>query len=211
MTYWIRTDDELQLCKAASGQALAAPVLTLFNPLSWSLRFRAGDTALDDITGITGQLVVKPDANYEGEARLIVDLTDEGNGVAALSLDSVDSEQLREDLAGRHWMVYWAQIRFTLPGSEEHRCRPFALKLWNSPARPSEEAPTPASDAGWEALKARLAAGANITLTPNNTTKVLTIAAVGYTGPTMRTTGNVLEVYIGGAWRQVPTLDAGSL
>lgn len=53
----------------------------------------------------------------------------------------------------------------------------FTISLIPSYNAPADEAPDPAADASWAWLKDRLAAGSNITLTPNETTKVLTIAA----------------------------------
>jgi hypothetical protein len=71
----------------------------------------------------------------------------------------------------------WAEVEWVDASGTHSVAFPISLvPTFNSD---EDEAPDPAASASWDWLKARLAAGSNVTLTTNNTLKTITIAASG--------------------------------
>lgn len=90
-----------------------------------------------------------------------------------------DSAELRAFLGDQVTALLRCQAEWEIDvsGVVIRKSQPFDLLVVNSPATPDDGPPSTAVDAFWERLKASLAEGDGITLTPNETTKVLEIIA----------------------------------
>ncbi len=90
-----------------------------------------------------------------------------------------DSEELRAFLGDQVTALLRCQAEWEIDvsGAVIRKSQPFDLLVVNSPATPDDGPPSTAADAFWERLKASLGEGEGVTLTPNETTKVLEIIA----------------------------------
>lgn len=90
-----------------------------------------------------------------------------------------DSAELRAFLGDQVTALLRCQAEWEIDvsGVVIRKSQPFDLLVVNSPATPDDGPPSTATDAFWEKLKASLAEGDGITLTPNETTKVLEVIA----------------------------------
>lgn len=211
MTLYQQTTGLRQICAAATGGVLAKVKVVAYSQIDWGIQLvdAAGDAV--DMTGLTGAVVIKPQSDFEGAALALWDLT-EVDGAVVLDVDSADSADLRDALDGKLSINAWLQILWTPAGGVEQRSLPLQITILNSPAQPDEVGMEPGTARLYEAIKAMLIQGSNQTITPDDVARTLTLAgAAAYSGPSLRLTGQILEVSVAGAWRQIATLPAGSL
>ena len=90
---------------------------------------------------------------------------------------AVDSAALRTLIGDAPSVQAVLEIEWTV-GADVERASMF-VTIGNAWVRSGDDAPDPVADASWAWLKARLAAGTNVTFSDNETTKVRTIAASG--------------------------------
>lgn len=90
-----------------------------------------------------------------------------------------DSAELRAFLGDQATGILRCQAEWQInvTGVVIRKSQPFDLIVVNSPATPDDGPPSTSADAFWTKLKASLEAGDGITLTPNETTKVLEVIA----------------------------------
>ena len=90
---------------------------------------------------------------------------------------AVDSAALRTLIGDAPSVQAVLEIEWTV-GADVERASMF-VTIGNAWVRSGDDAPDPVADASWAWLKARLAAGTNVTFSDNDTTQVRTIAASG--------------------------------
>jgi hypothetical protein len=103
--------------------------------------------------------------------------TAEGADYYEFEWASVDSAALRTLMGDEESVPAVLEIEWTIGGDVERASIPVTID--NAWIRSGDDAPDPVADASWAWLKARLAAGTNVTFSDNETTKVRTIAASG--------------------------------
>lgn len=197
MTIYQQTTGKRLITRSLTGTEALQLSAVMFGPLDWDIVLVDGAGAAIE-SGITSVSVcMKASDDFEGEAFFLVDGDD-------APTEPVDSELIRAAIDGKREITLWVNIRWQLDGQPINYGAPSAIRILNSPHQAEEVGHVPGSDAFYAALKAHL---------PDHTWDDETKEAAGtsYTGPTLRVTGNVLEVSIGETWRQIATLDPGSL
>ena len=150
--------------------------------------FHSLDSPIAHVSGTTGKLAVKlPDAPTGSVLLLDSAWAVSGTGTATRYVFEVvvDNSELAALLAGKPEIMLSAQVEWRIAAeATPRRSLPFPLRLYHGPSQTTDGLPTAALDLAWEWLKAALVGGANVALTANDTTKVLTIAAAGGSGGT---------------------------
>lgn len=169
----------------------------MFGPLDWEIVLVDAD-GLAIESGITSLSVcMKAADDFEGDAYFLCD-GDEADTTP------VDSALLRALVDGKREATVWVNIRWQLGTDPINYGAPSAIRILNSPHQAEEVGAAPGGDLFYDTLKSHIPG-----LDWDDETQEGTFPS--YTGPTLRMTGNVLEVNVGGTWRQVATLDPGSL
>jgi len=173
------------LQRSLSDQTRPRVAAILGTTLSLSITFLddAG-AAMELEADSTGRLVCRSPDALDGDTVLLDAAWSHADDTTLYTLQTLaDSEQLRNLIKSEPCFTLAAQIEFTIPGEDDPRkSLTFDLIIHNGPARGDEGAPDVADYASWLWLKEKLEAGSNITLTENDTTKVITIAATGAGG-----------------------------
>lgn len=158
--------------------------------LSLSVAFTIAGTpaAIVDYSASTLRLVMKPMTEPDAATGLLPVGTwgSTGSGASTRYTWSAlaNSVQLIASLGSLASQRYTAQIEWGISTDTNLRkSQPFEILIINSPARLDDGAADIAATAAWDWLKARLAAGANITLSDDDGTQITTIAAATGTVP----------------------------
>ena len=165
---------------AMSGTALPNINGKLLSQLQITGIFFRGDAAITIDTN-SGKCVIKPKAAPAGAPSLIdtvADLVTVGSETHyAFAWASADSVELRAFLDAQPDPTQPVEMRCEIEyaiGGDVARIA-FPIMMQTSYTRPEDPAPSATSDTSWEWLKARLAAGTNMTRSINDTTKVITL------------------------------------
>lgn len=167
----------------ASTTALALPTVDVRLQTHLKLTayfFAAGaDPAL--ISGASFRVALKDYNEPSGSVlALLSAATATGDDYYEFEWASVDSSALRTLIGDAETTDATLEIEWTVGSNVERASMPVTIK--NAWIRSEDDAPDPVADASWTWLKARLAAGTNVTFSDNDTTKVRTIAASGGAG-----------------------------
>jgi hypothetical protein len=138
--------------------------------------------AITDYTADSLRLVVKPADDPDAASSLLPAGTwaaaGSGADVRYTWTGLADSAQLETLLGTQPQITLRAQVEWAISSdSNPRKSLPFDLIIVNSPARLDDGAPDVAGDSAKLWLAAMLAAGGNITLTQDPTSKIITIAA----------------------------------
>lgn len=175
MVIYQQTEGARRITKSATSSEERQLSAVMFGPLDWDVKLVDGEGAVIT-SGITSiSVCIKASHDFEGPAFFLA-----AGDVADTEL--VDSVLLRALLDGRREATLWVNIRWQLGSSPVEYGAPSAIKIFNSPHQPTEVGHDPAGNPFYEALKAALQAGSNMTLTPNDVAKTITLASSGSGG-----------------------------
>lgn len=182
MTATVFIDINNKVARAAqTGEALPSVKGRLLAYLKIIVKFFDGDDLIE-IDADTAKLVVKAKDDPTSAAALLDTTAALVTGPAyEFVFDPADSSELRTliDANAEPWLPLElrGEVQYELDGEIERVA--FPIYFDTAYNRPDDEAPEANAEASWTWLKAKLAAGSNVTLTENDETEVITIAATG--------------------------------
>jgi hypothetical protein len=167
---------------AATGSALPSVGIKHLTQQTLAFAFHTAGTVAAVTGWVEGRVVLKATPTSDV---LLLDTTLEATGTGTTTRYSAEWAAADCDSAALRTLIgsstepldVWAEIQWT--DADGTYAVAFPVQIVPTFNLSSDDPPDPTSDAAWDWIKARLAAGANVTFTDNEDTKVRTIAASG--------------------------------